>query len=155
MVQIIIRRYRPEDHKDVNRVFSKSMTDIQHVKNGILIEWQSPYVISFFIFLFLFGYYFSITFGIFSLMIGMLFSATCMFAHYHLYVWWVILLIIFYLRTFFVITKYPYMYLVVVGLWPAARLTVPVPTLLILSALEVFDTFLMDFKVFLMYFSIL
>ena len=29
MIAITIRNYKPDDHKDVNRIFSKGMSDIQ------------------------------------------------------------------------------------------------------------------------------
>ena len=37
MSAIKIRKYKPEDHKDVNRIFGENIVDFQHVKDGILL----------------------------------------------------------------------------------------------------------------------
>ena len=53
MSTIKIRKYKPEDHKDVNRIFGENIVDFQHVKDGIVLGWQSPYVITYLTILFL------------------------------------------------------------------------------------------------------
>ena len=84
---INIRKYKPEDHKDVNRIFGENMADFQHVKDGIVLGWQSPYVIIYLTLLFFIGFLYSITYGIIALLIGMAFHATFIFSCYHIYVW--------------------------------------------------------------------
>ena len=87
MDPITIRKYKPEDHKEVNLVFGRGMTDIQHIKNGIFIGWQSPCVITYLILFFLIGCYFSISYGFFSLLMGMALHSTSVLLCYHVYVW--------------------------------------------------------------------
>ena len=47
MDSIKIRKYKPEDHKDVSRIFGAGMSDMQTVKNGIALGRKSPYVIGY------------------------------------------------------------------------------------------------------------
>jgi hypothetical protein len=84
---INIRKYKPEDHKDVNRIFGENMADFQHVKDGIILGWQSPYVITYQTILFFVGFFYSITYGIIALFTGMVFHAIFIYCAYHIYVW--------------------------------------------------------------------
>ena len=87
MSTIKIRKYKPEDHKDVNRIFGENIVDFQHIKDGIVLGWQSPYVITYLAILFFIGFLYSITYGIIALLSGMAFHAICLFSHYHIYAW--------------------------------------------------------------------
>ena len=87
MIAITIRNYKPDDHKDVNRIFAKGITDIQHIKSGLLIGYQSSCVISCLVFLFLFGCLYSIPTGINALLIGLTIHGLTVLLCYHLYVW--------------------------------------------------------------------
>ena len=87
MTTITIRSYKPDDHKDVNRIFAKGITDIQHIKSGLLNGYHSPYVISYLVFLFLFGCLYSIPTGINALLIGLTIHGLTVLFCYHLYVW--------------------------------------------------------------------
>ena len=87
MEPITIRKYKSEDHKEVNLIFGRGISDIEHIKNGIIIGWKSPCVIMYWIVLFLIGCYFSISYGFFSLLIGIALQATSVFLCYHVYVW--------------------------------------------------------------------
>ena len=87
MSTIQIRKYKPEDHKDVNRIFGENIVDFQHIKDGIVLGWQSPYVITYLAILFFIGFLYSITYGIIALLSGMAFHAICLFSHYHKYAW--------------------------------------------------------------------
>ena len=87
MSLINIRKYKPEYHKEVNRICGKNMADFQHVKDGIVIGWKSPYVITYLTLLFLLGSLYSIRYGIMALLIGMGFHASFVFFCYYFYVW--------------------------------------------------------------------
>ena len=87
MSTINIRKYKPEDHKDVNRIFAENMADFQHVKDGIILGWQSPYVITYQTILFFIGFFNSITYGIIALFLGMAFHAIFIYFAYQVYVW--------------------------------------------------------------------
>ena len=87
MDQITIRKYKSEDHKEVNQVFGKGITDFQHIKDAIINGWQSPSVIAYLTFFFLFGFYFSISYGVFSFLIGIMLQVTSVLICFHWYVW--------------------------------------------------------------------
>ena len=87
MSTIKIRKYKPEDHKDVNRIFGENIVDFQHVKDGIVLGWQSPYVITYLTILFFIGFLYSITYGIIALLFGMVFHSLFIFSTYHIYAW--------------------------------------------------------------------
>ena len=87
MSLINIRKYKPQDHKDVNRIFAKSLTDLQHCKDGVLIGWQNPCVISYITIMFFMGLLYSISYGIIALLIGIGLHGLFVFANYHFYVW--------------------------------------------------------------------
>ena len=85
MTSITIRCYKQEDHKDVNRIFAKGMTDIQQIKSGVLIGYHSHYVISYLAFVFFIGYLYSTS--IIALMIGLAFHGMMVILTYHVKVW--------------------------------------------------------------------
>ena len=87
MSAIKIRKYKPEDHKDVNRIFGENIVDFQHVKDGIVLGWQSPYVITYLTILFFIGVLYSITYGIIALLFGIAFHSIFIFSNYHIYAW--------------------------------------------------------------------
>ena len=87
MTSITIRSYKPEDHKDVKGIFAKGITDIQIIKNAIIIGYHSPCVISYLAFFFFIGCLYSIPTGINALLIGLTFHGLTVLLCYHVYVW--------------------------------------------------------------------
>ena len=88
MTSVSVRSYQKEDHKDVNRIFAKGITDIHHIKDALLIGYQSPSVISCFATLFIIGYlFYSIQTGIIALLIGLTIHGVSVPFLFHFYVW--------------------------------------------------------------------
>merc|ERR1712037_750850 len=85
MDSIIIRKYKPEDHKDVSRIFGAGMSDMQTIKNGIALGRKSPYVIGYLTILFLIGLFYSIVYGFITLAIGLLFHAFLVYFFFNFY----------------------------------------------------------------------
>ena len=89
MDSIIIRKYKPEDHKDVSRIFGAGMSDMQTIKNGIALGRKSPYVIGCLTILFLIGLFYSIVYGFIALAIGLLLHAFLVYFFFNFYTWYV------------------------------------------------------------------
>ena len=89
MDSIIIRKYKPEDHKDVSRIFGAGMSDMQTIKNGIALGRKSPYVIGYLTILFLIGLFYSIVYGFIALAIGLLLHAFLVYFFFNFYTWYV------------------------------------------------------------------
>ena len=89
MDSIKIRKYKPDDHKDVSRIFGAGMSDMQTIKNGIALGRKSPYVIGYLTILFLIGLFYSIVYGFIALAIGLLFHAFLVYFFFNFYTWYV------------------------------------------------------------------
>ena len=92
MDSIIIRKYKPEDHKDVLRIFGAGMSDMQTIQNGIALGRKSPYVIGYLTILFLMGSLYSIFYGFIALTIGLSFHAFIVYFFFNFYTWYVYIL---------------------------------------------------------------
>ena len=84
MDSIIIRRYKPEDHGNVIRIFSAGNNE--HIKNGVTIGRKNPRVICYFILLFAVGLWYSLLYGILALNIGFSIHFASVFFIYKYYV---------------------------------------------------------------------
>ena len=89
MDSIKIRKYKPEDHKDVSRIFGAGMSDIQTIKNGIALGRKSPYVIGYLTIIFLMGSFYSLFYGFIALTIGLSFHAFIVYFFFNFYTWYV------------------------------------------------------------------
>jgi hypothetical protein len=84
MDSIKIRKYKPEDHKDVSRIFGAGMSDMQTVKNGIALGRKSPYVIGLYLtIIFLMGSLYSLFHGFIALTIGLSFHAFIVYFNFY------------------------------------------------------------------------
>ena len=86
---IKIRKYEPDDHKDVSRIFGAGMSDMQTIKNGIAIGRKSPYVIGYLTIIFLLGSFYSLFYGFIALTIGLSFHAFNVYFFFNFYTWYV------------------------------------------------------------------
>ena len=89
MDSIKIRKYKPDDHKDVSRIFGAGMSDMQTIKNGIAIGRKSPYVIGYLTIIFLMGSFYSLFYGFIALTIGLSFHAFIVYFMFNFYTWYV------------------------------------------------------------------
>ena len=61
MDSILVRKYKPKDHSDVNRIFRSA--NIALIKNALGIGRKSPRVLGYLIMLFSIGFLYSIMYG--------------------------------------------------------------------------------------------
>ena len=87
MDTITIRKYKPEDHNDVLRIFTAGMGDIQVLKNGIHLGRRSPIVIGYLTILFIMGLFHSVLYGFITLVIGLLLHAFIVYLFFNVYPW--------------------------------------------------------------------
>ena len=92
MDSIKIRKYKPDDHKDVSRIFGAGMSDMQTIKNGIALGRKSPYVIGYLTIIFLMGSFYSIFYGFIALAIGLSFHAFIVYFFFNFYTWYVFII---------------------------------------------------------------
>ena len=82
---ILIRKYKPEDHAEIYRIFGEGC--IEHAKVGIKIGIKNPWVISYLTVFFGMGYLFSLKWGMMFLVLGILVYLISVFLCYFLYQW--------------------------------------------------------------------
>ena len=87
-VEVVIRKYKEGDHEDVRRIFGSGIKE--HVKNGIMLNLQSPKVIGLLTAVFALGCLYSSFLGVALLLICILLHYVVVYFVYHQYVWYVI-----------------------------------------------------------------
>ena len=83
--KITIRKYRPEDHEEVNKLVRDGSNG--HIKNGIMIGIKKPRVSIYLFLSFLLGSIFSFYCGIFALIIGLSIHSASVYFLYMTLVW--------------------------------------------------------------------
>ena len=82
--EVIIRRYREDDHEDVRRIFSSGI--VENYKNGIWLGLQSPKVIGILAAMFAMGSFHSLLLGVLLLLVYMVFYFSMIYFCYWDYV---------------------------------------------------------------------
>ena len=85
MDSILVRKYKPKDHSDVNRIFS--LGNKGHIKNGLHIGRKSPRVLGYLTLLFSIGLFHSILYGCIFVLFGLLIHYLSVNLFYGYYVW--------------------------------------------------------------------
>ena len=83
--KITIRKYRPEDHAEVNKLVREGSNG--HIKNGIMIGIKKPRVLGYLSLLFMVGSIWSFHSGIFALIIGLSSHSASVYFLYMTLVW--------------------------------------------------------------------
>ena len=83
--KITIRKYRPEDHAEVNKLVRDGSNG--HIKNGIMIGIKKPRVSIYLFLSFLLGSIFSFYCGILALIIGLCIHSASVYFLYMTLVW--------------------------------------------------------------------
>ena len=85
MDSILVRKYKPKDHSDVNRIFS--IGNKGHIKNGLHIGRKNPAVLGYLTLLFSIGFLYSILYGFMFVLIGLFIHYLSVTLLYRYYVW--------------------------------------------------------------------
>ena len=85
MDSILVRKYKPKDHSDVNRIFS--LGNKGHIKNGLHIGRKNPAVLGYLTLLFSIGLMYSILYGCIFVLFGLLIHYLSVTLLYGYYVW--------------------------------------------------------------------
>ena len=85
MDSILVGKYKPKDHSDVNRIFSSS--NIGLIKNALGIGRKNPRVLGYLMLLFSIGFLYSLMYGCIFVLIGMFIHYLSVTMFYRYYVW--------------------------------------------------------------------